>query len=166
MHVEEAYATWHFSIILIDLRVEVAQISDFLVHAKILPLWKAFFNLNLPRSTLGKKDRALIFWYLTSHGLFWSSRISTSCWGTLHFDYAPANVITVRSKVLEDVLGLEDTFWSFWPRWLSPWLWPRAFLSLALRGSVLGRAVLGLGFFVSLALASSLVFSTPSLITV
>ena len=38
MHVEEAYATWHFSIILISLRVEVAQISDFLVHAKILPL--------------------------------------------------------------------------------------------------------------------------------
>ena len=30
--------TWHFSIILISLRVEVAQISDFLVHAKILPL--------------------------------------------------------------------------------------------------------------------------------
>ena len=38
MHVEEANATWHFSIILISLRVEVAQISDFLVHAKILPL--------------------------------------------------------------------------------------------------------------------------------
>ena len=36
MHVEEAYATWHFSIISISLRVEVAQISDFLVHAKIL----------------------------------------------------------------------------------------------------------------------------------
>ena len=36
--VEEAYAIWHFSIILISLRVEVAQISDFLVHAKILPL--------------------------------------------------------------------------------------------------------------------------------
>ena len=38
MHVEEAHATWHFSIILNSLRVEVAQISDFLVHAKILPL--------------------------------------------------------------------------------------------------------------------------------
>ena len=38
MHVEETYATWHVSIILISLRVEVAQISDFLVHAKILPL--------------------------------------------------------------------------------------------------------------------------------
>ena len=61
MHVEEAYATWYFSIILISLRVEVAQISDFLVLAKILPLWKAFFNLNLPHSTLGKKDIALIF---------------------------------------------------------------------------------------------------------
>ena len=62
MHVEEAYATWHFSIILISLRVEVAQISDFLVHAKILPLWKAFVNLNLPHSTLGKEDIALIFY--------------------------------------------------------------------------------------------------------
>ena len=38
MHVEDAYATWYFSIILISLRVEVEQISDFLVHAKILPL--------------------------------------------------------------------------------------------------------------------------------
>ena len=44
MHVVEAYATWHFSIILINLRVEVAQISDFLEQAKILPLWKTFFN--------------------------------------------------------------------------------------------------------------------------
>ena len=38
MYVEEAYATWHFSIILISLSIEVAQISDFFVHAKILPL--------------------------------------------------------------------------------------------------------------------------------
>ena len=48
---------------------------------------------------------------------------------------------------------------------LGTWTWPRAFLSLALRGSVLGRAVafLGLGcFFVSL--ASSLVSSTPTLV--
>ena len=62
MHVEEACATWHFSIILISLRVEMAQILDFLVHAKILPLWKAFFNLNLPHSTLGKEDIAFIFY--------------------------------------------------------------------------------------------------------
>ena len=64
MHVEEVYAPWHSSIILISLRVEVAQISNFLVYAKILPL------LNLPHSTLGKKDIALTFLYLTSHGLF------------------------------------------------------------------------------------------------
>ena len=38
MHMEEAYATWHFIIILIKLKVEVAQISDFLVLVKILPL--------------------------------------------------------------------------------------------------------------------------------
>ena len=46
---------------------------------------------------------------------------------------------------------------------LYPWPWPRALLSLASRGSVLGRAVLGLGlgFFVSL--ASRLVSSTPPL---
>ena len=30
--------TWHFNIILVSLRVEVALITDFLVHAKILPL--------------------------------------------------------------------------------------------------------------------------------
>ena len=43
--------------------------------------------------------------------------------------------------------------------------WPRAFLFLASRGSVLERAVLGLGlgFFVVLALVPSLVFSTPPL---
>ena len=49
---------------------------------------------------------------------------------------------------------------------LGPWPWPRAFLSLASRVSLLGKAVLGLGlgfFFVSLALASSLVSSTPPL---
>ena len=62
MHVEEAYATWHCSIILISLRVEVAQISDFLVHAKILPHQKHFFNLYLPHSTLDKKNKALIFY--------------------------------------------------------------------------------------------------------
>ena len=42
MHVEEAFATWHFSIILISLRVEAAQISDFLVDAKILHFEKFF----------------------------------------------------------------------------------------------------------------------------
>ena len=83
MHVEEAFATWYFSIILISLKVEVAQISDFLVHAKILPLSKAFFNLNLPHPALGKKDIARIFLYLTSHALFRSSSISANCWGTL-----------------------------------------------------------------------------------
>ena len=61
MHVEEAFATWHFSIILISLGAEVALITDFLVHAKVLPLGKAIFNLNLPHPTLGKKDIALIF---------------------------------------------------------------------------------------------------------
>ena len=38
MHVEEANAAWHFSIILINLRVEVTQITGFLVHAKTLLL--------------------------------------------------------------------------------------------------------------------------------
>ena len=32
------YATWYFSIILISFRVEVAQYSEFLVQAKILPI--------------------------------------------------------------------------------------------------------------------------------
>ena len=43
--------------------------------------------------------------------------------------------------------------------------WPRAFLFLASRGSVLGNAILGLGFFFeSLALAWSVVSSTPPLV--
>ena len=84
MHMDKAYATWHFSIILISLRVEMAQISDFLVHAKILPLGKALFNLNLPHSTLGKKDIALYFFISHfNHGLFLGSSISTNCLGSL-----------------------------------------------------------------------------------
>ena len=48
---------------------------------------------------------------------------------------------------------------------LGPWPWPRAFLYLASRVSVLGKAVLGPWiFFVSL--ASSLVSSTPPLIII
>ena len=49
---------------------------------------------------------------------------------------------------------------------LYPWPWSRAFLSLASRGSVLGRAVrlaLASDFFVSLVLISSLVSSIPPL---
>ena len=61
VEVEGVYAPWHFSIILISLSVEVAQISDFLVHAKILPLRKAFFRLKF---SLRKKDIALIFFYI------------------------------------------------------------------------------------------------------
>ena len=66
-------------------------------------------------------------------------------------------------KFFEDLFLLENTCACV----LGPWLWPREFLSLASRGSVLGRAVLGLClgfFFVSLALASSIVSSTPTLI--
>ena len=70
MHVEEVYATWHFSIILISLRVEVGQFSDFLAHAKIFSLGKAFFNLDLLHSTLRKKNIALIFLYLNSYDVF------------------------------------------------------------------------------------------------
>ena len=55
MHVEEACATWHFSIILISLRVEVAQILDFLVHAKILPLSKTFFQLKFTTLYTGQE---------------------------------------------------------------------------------------------------------------
>ena len=43
----------------------------------------------------------------------------------------------------EDVFFLENPCGCV----LDPWPWPRAFLSLASRGSVLGKAVLGLGFF-------------------
>ena len=55
MRVEEAWDTLHFSFILISLRVEVAQFSGFVVHSKILPLWKAFFDLNLLHSPLARK---------------------------------------------------------------------------------------------------------------
>ena len=87
----------NFRIILISLRVEVAQISDFLVHAKTFPLWKAFFNVNLYHPLhWARKTLLLFFLYLTSHGLFWSTgSISTNCWGTLYFEYFLGNVIKV-----------------------------------------------------------------------
>ena len=67
MHVDDTYATWHFSTILISLRVEVAQISDFLVHTKIMSLLKAFFPFKFTTLYTGQKDIALIFLYLSSH---------------------------------------------------------------------------------------------------
>ena len=54
MHEEEAYATWHFSIILISLRVEVAQISDFLVRANLAAL-KSFFQLKFTTLYTGQE---------------------------------------------------------------------------------------------------------------
>ena len=45
---------------------------------------------------------------------------------------------------------------------LSPWPWPRPFLSLASRGSVLEKSVLGLKF-VFMSLALKVVSSTPPL---
>ena len=69
MHVEKDSVTWHFNIILISLKVKMAQISDFLIRGKILPLLKVFFTIYLAQSTPGKKDIVLIFLYLTSHGL-------------------------------------------------------------------------------------------------
>ena len=49
MHMEEAYTTWHFSIILISLRAEVEQSSDFFSTRYNLAALKSFFlTLNLP----------------------------------------------------------------------------------------------------------------------
>ena len=61
MLVEEAYATWHCSIILISFRVEVAQISDFLVHAKILAALKRFFQLKFTTLYIGQERHSSYF---------------------------------------------------------------------------------------------------------
>ena len=88
--------SWHFTIILISLRIEVAKISDFLGHAKILPLGKAFFNLNIPHSTLGKKDITLLFYIYPAMACSEVAALfSTKSWGTLYFKFFLANVITV-----------------------------------------------------------------------
>ena len=95
----------------------------------------------------------------------WGQHYFLKCWNFVeHLKHFLENVFLWRS--LEKVLWrpfffLESTCACV----LGPWPWPRAFLSLALRVSVLGKAVLGLGFFfVSLALASRLLSSTPPLI--
>ena len=77
-----------------------------------------------------------------------------------------------QSKILGTPMNWRSPEKNFWRLFLEntcacvlgPWPW--AFLSFASRGFVLGKAVLGLGFFVSLvsALASSLVSSTPPLL--
>ena len=64
MHVEEAYATWHFSIILISLRVEVAQISDFLLHAKNYAALKSFFQLKFTTLYTGQERLNSYFLYI------------------------------------------------------------------------------------------------------
>ena len=63
MHVVEGYATWHFSIILINLRVEVAQISDFLEQAKIAAL-KNFFQLKFTTLYSGQERHSSYFFYI------------------------------------------------------------------------------------------------------
>ena len=118
------------------------------------------------------------------------SKIALSLARGQHFFLNCLNFVGRLKKILEDVFYWrtpEKIFlkiFFFWDRLknffeelffsentstcvLGPWPWPQAFLSLASRGSVLGRAFLGLGlgfFFVSLALASSLVSSTPPLL--
>ena len=62
MHVEEAHATWHFSIILISLGVEVAQISDFLLHAKLnLAALKTLFQLKFTTLYTGQERHSPYF---------------------------------------------------------------------------------------------------------
>ena len=60
----------------------------------------------------------------------------------------------------EDLFFLENTCTCV----LGPWPWPRAFLPLALRVSVLGKAVLGLGlgFFCVLGLEPCVLDSTSA----
>ena len=64
MLVEEAYATWQFSIILISLIVEVGQILNFLVHAKILPALKSFFQLKFATLYTGQERHSPYFFYI------------------------------------------------------------------------------------------------------
>ena len=65
MHVEEACATCHSSIILISLRVEVAQISNFLVCLNLAAL-KSFFQLKFTTLYTGR-ERRRSFFFLTKH---------------------------------------------------------------------------------------------------
>ena len=61
MHVEEACTTWHFSIILISLRVEVQQSSVFLVHAYNLAALKSFFQLKFTTLNTGQNRHSSYF---------------------------------------------------------------------------------------------------------
>ena len=99
MYVEEAFAARHFSIIFISLRVEEALILDFLVHAKILPLWKAFFDLNLPHSTLGKKDMDRQRGQMGKGFVFTTTLIECS-----GFNRYPGHVVVSLDKTLYDII--------------------------------------------------------------
>ena len=52
-------------------------------------------------------------------GSFLKIKLNNFCFSKKNAFFKQKN----RSGVLEDVLGLEDTIWSPWPRWSSPWPW-------------------------------------------
>ena len=86
--------------------------------------------------------------------IFWIVKILWSAWKIFWKTYFCGDRL---KNVCEDLFFFGDRLKSFCEDLfflegtcacvLSPWPWPRAFLSLASRVSVLGKAVLGLGFF-------------------
>ena len=64
--------------------------------------------------------------------------------------------LKIAGKILLKTFFLENTCLCV----LSPWFWHRALLSLASRGSVIGRAVLGFEFFCVLGLEPCVLDST------
>ena len=70
--------------------------------------------------------------------IFWNVKILWSAWKIFWKTFFCGDRL---KNFCEDLFFLESTCACV----LGPWPWPRAFLSLASRGSVLGKVVLGLG---------------------
>ena len=101
----------------------------------------------------GLSPRKLAFPRLEDSTIFWNVKILWSAWKIFWKTFFSGDRL---KNFCEDLFFLEiawkifvKTFFFFFESTcacvLGPWPWPRAFLSLASRVSVLGKAVLGLG---------------------
>ena len=87
--------------------------------------------------SISKKHNMIAFLTLEGYAAEWRWWSVVTCyegilWCRLEFRgwvNSKQSKLSIRGGVLEDVLGLEDIFWSPWPRKSSPWPWPRGLKS-------------------------------------
>ena len=120
----------------------IAEVESSRTHFEVLGLEGQVLGFGLETSS----PRKLACPRLENSTIFWIVKILWSAWKI----FWKAFFVEIAWKIFV------KTFFFFSESTcacvLGPWPWPRAFLSLASRVSVLGKAVLGLGFFCVLGL--------------